>query len=75
VSNYRNRFTVRFEVLMMVKMSMLFFQVVISFSDDGDNMFLQNAGIYIQVHMTSQPRRTTSTDLLYFMITNLAIII
>jgi hypothetical protein len=48
----------RFEVLMVVKMSVLFFRV-----GDGDGMFLQNIGIYLWAHMASQPRKTTLTTL------------
>jgi hypothetical protein len=29
--------------------------------EDGDSMFLQNAGIYLKVHTALQPRRPTST--------------
>jgi hypothetical protein len=44
-----------FEVLTAVKTLMIFFR-----AEDKDSMFLRNADIYLQVHMASQPRRTTS---------------
>jgi hypothetical protein len=65
---------VRFEILTAVKMSMSFFWAVtpcdligryqcsIFKADAGDSMFVQNAGIYMQVHKASQPRRTISTS-------------
>jgi hypothetical protein len=73
-----------FEVLTVVKMSMLFFWVVmlcgligryqcygetvsIFNPEDGDGMFLQNIGIYLQVHATSQPRTATLTNSLLIM--------
>jgi hypothetical protein len=42
---------------MAVKMSMLFLN-----SEDEDRMFLQNGGIYLQVHIVLQPRIITSTQ-------------
>jgi hypothetical protein len=35
--------------------------------EDGDGMFLQNIGIYLQVHTTSQPRTATLTNSLLIM--------
>jgi hypothetical protein len=35
--------------------------VTIFRAEDRDNMFLQNDGIYLQVHMVLQPGRSTST--------------
>jgi hypothetical protein len=29
-------------------------------SEDGDSVFFQNAGVFLQVHMAWQPRRTAS---------------
>jgi hypothetical protein len=29
--------------------------------EDGDSMFLQNVGLYLQVYMVSQPRSTSSS--------------
>jgi hypothetical protein len=55
---------VRFEVLMVVKM--LSFWVVMQcgfvggyFSLEYGNTFLQNVGIYLQVHTASQPKTST----------------
>jgi hypothetical protein len=57
---------VRFEVLTVVKMMMLFWVVTPCRlrAEDGDSMFLRNDGIYLQVHTVSQPRTTSSNLLL-----------
>jgi cupin superfamily acireductone dioxygenase involved in methionine salvage len=40
------------------------FQIAVNFAlpEDGDSMFLQNTGIYLQVHMALQPWRTSPTS-------------
>jgi hypothetical protein len=40
------------------------FQIAVNFTlpEDGDSMFLQNTGIYLQVHMALQPWRTSPTS-------------
>jgi hypothetical protein len=51
---------------MALKMKMMMFWVVTScglvgrYPEDGDGMFLRNAGIYLQAHTASQPKRTSS---------------
>jgi hypothetical protein len=53
-----------FEVLTVVKMSVLVFWVVMLWvfcPEDGGNMFPQNVGIYLQVHTALQHRRLTLT--------------
>jgi hypothetical protein len=35
--------------------------------EDGNSMFLQNSGIYLWVHMVSQPRTTTLTRYCHFL--------
>jgi hypothetical protein len=53
----------RFEILMAVKMSVLVVTPcgLVGRTEDGGSMFLQNAGIYLQVHMALQPRRSPPT--------------
>jgi hypothetical protein len=59
----KNKESKGFEVLTAVKMLILVFWVVmqcgLASAEDGDSMFLQNSGIYLQVHMVSQPKRPT----------------
>jgi hypothetical protein len=65
----------RFEILMVVKISMSDFWVVTPcrlasryqcfrgtycFPEDGNSIFLQKTGIYLQVHTALQTRRPTS---------------
>jgi hypothetical protein len=63
---------VSFEVLTVVKMSILVFWVVMPYGlvgryhqhfgpEDEGSMFLQNVAIYQQVHIELLPRRPTST--------------
>jgi hypothetical protein len=34
--------------------------------EDEDDMFFQNIGIYLQVHIASQPRKPTFTNIITF---------
>jgi hypothetical protein len=59
--------SVRFDVITAVRMTMLFRALKpcrlvgrLFSPDDGDSMFLRNAGMCLQVNMVSEPRRTTS---------------
>jgi hypothetical protein len=52
----------RFEVLMAVKISMLFLWVKIFSPEYGGSMFLRNFSVYLQVYTVLQPRRSTSTN-------------
>jgi hypothetical protein len=62
--SYKN---MRFEVLIAVKMSMLVFWVVMPCEFVGryqrfrPSMFLQNVGIFLQIHTALQPGRPIST--------------
>jgi hypothetical protein len=49
----------RFEVLTAVKITTLVFASIFRAEEDGDSMFLQNVGIYLQVHTALQPRTTS----------------
>jgi hypothetical protein len=59
---------VRYEVVTVVKMMMFWVVMLCKVVDryqcffgaeNGGSMFLQNAGIYLQVHMALQPSRPT----------------
>jgi hypothetical protein len=75
----------RFEVLTVVKVFMMFFWVVTSCGlacryqcvteaycfhlspEDGDRMFFQTIGVYLQVYTVLSPRRSTLTRLEFYL--------
>jgi hypothetical protein len=54
-------FLVRFEAFTVLRMMMLFFWILAPCrAEDGDNMFLRNAGVYRRVYMAPKPRTISS---------------